>query len=82
MARQRRCHHCAALSPCYEHTRQGRRFAIGHCWASSPGARFTGATVILMMGCTGWPREGIMLSATDWTGELDALISLARLRGY
>ena len=43
---------------------------------------FTGATVILMMGCTGWPREGIMLSATDWTGELDALINLARLRGY
>ena len=43
---------------------------------------FTGATVILMMGCTGWPREGIMLSAKDWTGELDALINLARLRGY
>ena len=34
-----------------------------------------GAIVILMMGCTGWPREGIMLSATDWTGELDALIN-------
>ena len=31
---------------------------------------FTGATVILMMGCTGWPREGIMLSVKDWTGEL------------
>ena len=43
---------------------------------------FTGATVILMMGCTGWPREGISLSAKDWTGELDALINLARLRGY
>ena len=43
---------------------------------------FTGATVILMMGCTGWPREGIMLSTTAWTGELDALINLARLRGY
>ena len=43
---------------------------------------FTGATVILMMGCTGWPREGITLSDTDWTGELDALINLARLRGY
>jgi hypothetical protein len=43
---------------------------------------FTGAIVILMMGCTGWPREGIMLSATDWTGELEALINLARLRGY
>ena len=43
---------------------------------------FTGAIVILMMVCTGWPREGIMLSATDWTGELDALINLARLRGY
>jgi len=41
-----------------------------------------GAIVILMMGCTGWPREGIMLSDTDWTGELDALINLARLRGY
>ena len=43
---------------------------------------FTGATVILIMGCTGWPREGIMLSVKDWTGELDALINLARLRGY
>jgi hypothetical protein len=43
---------------------------------------FTGAIVILMIECTGWPREGIMLSATDWTGELDALINLARLRGY
>ena len=41
-----------------------------------------GAIVILMMGCTGWTREGIMLSDTDWTGELDALINLARLRGY
>ena len=43
---------------------------------------FTGATVILMMGCTGWPPEGIILNANDWTGELDALINLARLRGY
>ena len=42
---------------------------------------FTGATVILLMGCKGWPREGISLSAKDWTGELDALINLARLQG-
>ena len=43
---------------------------------------FTDATVILLKGCKGWPRDGIMLSAKDWTGELDALINLARLRGY
>jgi hypothetical protein len=52
--------------------------------ATALALTLTGATVILMMGCTGWPREGIMLrgGATDWTGELDALINLARLRGY
>ena len=47
----------------------------------------TGATVILMMACAGWPwggGSGIMLrgGATDWTGELGALINLAQLRGY
>jgi hypothetical protein len=47
----------------------------------------TGATVILMMACAGWPwggGSGIILrgGATDWTGELGALISLAQLRGY
>jgi hypothetical protein len=47
----------------------------------------TGASVILMMACAGWPYgggSGIMLrgGAADWTGELDALINLAHLRGY
>jgi hypothetical protein len=47
----------------------------------------TGATVILMMACAGWPwggGSGIILrgGATDWTGELGALINLAQLRGY
>jgi hypothetical protein len=47
----------------------------------------TGATVILMMACAGWPSgggSGIMLrgGAMDWTGELGALINLAQLRGY
>jgi len=51
-----------------------------------------GATVILMMAWAGWPGwpweggSGIMLrdAATDWTGELGALINLAQLRrrGY
>ena len=46
-----------------------------------------GATVILMMACAGLPwggGSGIMLrgGATDWTGELGALINLAQLRGY
>jgi len=47
----------------------------------------TGATVILMMACAGWPcggGSGIMLGggATDWTDELSALINLGQLRGY
>ena len=43
----------------------------------------TGASVILMMACAGWPYgggSGIMLrgGAADWTGELDALINCKR----
>jgi hypothetical protein len=82
-----------ALSPCYEHTRLGRRFAIGHCWASSPGTRYDPPVhycrdrrliLITSLGIGGFPPAIALalLSAKDWTGELDALINLARLRGY